>query len=172
MKTNYFVVAGIAAVVSLLVSLFLLKPVEKVVNVGALSSPDFASPYFSFGGVRSWAGSESLQSGTTTLCAIQAPAATTTLAAASVRIDFASTSAAYIELGNATTAFATTTSLGKTTVLANAQGAMAATSSVTALLPDGVVPPNSWINVKASFATAASAATVPQGRCNVVFREI
>ncbi len=142
-------------------------------RVGALSSPDISSPYLSFGGVRQWAATESFVQATTSLCAIQAPAATTTLEAATARIDFSTTSVAVIEIGNATNAFATTTLLARFNMGASATNLnLVATTTATALV-DRIVPPNSWINVKMGTTNLGGAAgNIPTGRCNVVFREI
>lgn len=143
------------------------------VKVGALAGPDLASLYFSFGGVREWAGSAGFYTASTSLCAIQSPAATTTLVAATVRIDTSTTTASIVEIGKALTAFATTTRLALLTVGANAVNLnLVATTTVTTLT-DGVVPPNSWINTMVGFTTGtASAATALTGKCSAVFREI
>jgi len=145
-------------------------PVQTQTNLGALSGPDILSPYLSIGGVRSWYGSMDLRVGTTSVCAVQAPAATTTLVSATARIDTAAGYATAWEIGNATTAFATTTSLGLLGLAASTNGALIATTSVTAL-KDGIVPPNTWINVRLA-TTTTSASFQPTGRCSVFFREI
>lgn len=138
---------------------------------GALSSPDIVSPYFSFGGVREWAASVELRQASTSLCAIQSPAATTTLTSASLRVDFATTTAQQLEIGKATTAFATTTRLAIVSIAANASTHLVATTSATAL-QDGIVAPYSWINAQITAGVGGAAGNVPTGRCNVVFREI
>lgn len=140
-------------------------------GLGALSSPDVSSPYFSFGGVREWATSAEFKSASTT-CAVQSPAATTTLVSATARFDSIPDAASTWELGNATTAYATTTSLGKFALGSGAKGDLIATTSVTALT-DGRVAPSTYINLKIATTTAGTySGWTPVGRCNVVFREI
>jgi len=92
----------------------------KVEPVGAVSSPDIASPYFSYGGVRHWGRkTTSLTQATTTVCAIQSPASTSTLMYGSIQFTTSSTTASTVTLAKATTAYATTTSLGSASVAAN-----------------------------------------------------
>jgi len=90
--------------------------------VGAVSSPDIMSPYFSFGGVRQWsAHTASLAQATTTVCAIQSPVSTSTLEYASIRFSVSSSTASTVTIAKAATAYATTTSLASASVSANAQ---------------------------------------------------
>src|SRR3990167_70957 len=87
------VLVAIAAVV---VFGFFQKPAQVTVNIpeqtintpplGALTGPDIPYTYFSFGGVRRFAGNQSLNQSSTTICSIQSPAATSTLINGSVKI--------------------------------------------------------------------------------------
>lgn len=175
---NYL--ASMSLVVTVLLGAYVFThqtaPVVKEINTGALSSPDIASPYLSFGGVRFWAATQSPTAASSTVCSIQSPAATTTLEAATVRID---SSAAYLvqyELGKATTNYATTSRLALFDIAANAQAAIIATTTTSggvALtnVTDNIIAPNSFINLRISTSTA-SAAFAPTGRCSAVFREI
>lgn len=116
-------------------------------KLGALN-PDIISPYISFGGVQMYsARSNDLVQATTTVCALQSPASTSTLQFGSVQFSVASsTQASTITLAKATTAFATTTSLGKFVIAAGAQGTVIA--STTPTLGDSVIfSPNTYFVV-------------------------
>src|SRR3990167_6535651 len=70
----------------------------KAHRIGSVTNPDIASPYFSFGDVKLWgAHLDTLASGTSTACALQAPVASSTLLFPPViRIDVASSGAASV----------------------------------------------------------------------------
>ena len=142
-------------------------------SLGALSSPDISSPYLSWGNVRDWRlGQDPLNTGTTSLCAIQTPAATSTLVSATLRIATLPY-AVSVEISNATTAHASTTRLGARTMAATSEGFLVA--STTTNLPNGVVFPNSYINFRVATSAAPDAVNAnfqPTGKCSVVFREI
>jgi hypothetical protein len=112
-----------------------------------------------------------LNQATTTVCAIQSPAATTTLQSAGISFTVGSTTAAIVSLAKATSAFATTTSLGQASLAANAQGTF--TASTTKLLDvplDGlsVFAPSTWFVV--GMAGLGSQTYTPTGVCQAVFQ--
>ena len=77
-------------------------------------SPDIPSPYFSYGSSKHWAQrSDSLVSATTTVCAIQSPAATSTLEFASLNLSTGSTTGMQVTIAKASTPYATTTVLAQ-----------------------------------------------------------
>lgn len=122
----------VTAVVAAVVALGFLVVTNHLQSkpVGAVASPDIMSPWFSYGGVRHWSGhSESLVSATTTVCAIQSPAATSTLLRASISFKVGSTTASTVDIAKATTAYATTTIIGGGALAANAQGTFNATTT-------------------------------------------
>ncbi len=145
-------------------------PTQNQIQSYGSASPDIPSPYFSYGDLRHWATKTTMYQGTTTLCAMQSPAATTTLRSATANFTFSATYANDYQLANATSAFATTTNLGKITIAANALGTLVATTTVTALT-DGIVAPNTWINLKVSTSTA-STTFAPIGTCAATFIEV
>ena len=127
---NTLIVSGIVALVVSSLVLFLTPKTNPTQTVGAVSSPDIAAPWFSYGGVRHWAGhSDTLVSATTTVCAIQSPTATSTLVRASINFKIGTTTASTIDIAKATTAFATTTIIGGGALAANAQGTFNATTT-------------------------------------------
>lgn len=117
--------------------------------VGAVSGPDISSPYFSYGGVRHWgAETNTLTQGTTTVCAIQAPASTSTLTFASIQLSVSSSTQSRVVIAKATTPYATTTVLGSAVFAANSQGTLIATSTpVDGLNEDKTFAPNTWLVV-------------------------
>lgn len=128
-------------------------------KLGSVSSPDIQSPYFSYGDVRFWAGStNNLAQATTTVCAIQAPASTSTLQYGSIRFSVGSTTASLVTFAKAATAFATTTSLGQFTVAANAQG----TAFASTTLGTAIFAPNEWFVVGMQGGVGTFS---PTGRC-------
>lgn len=153
--------------------------------VGAVASPDIPSPYLTFGGVTRWAGGESLIQATSTVCAIQAPAATSSLVMATVNFSVASTAATTITLAKATTAFATTTDLGTRDLAAGAQVTFTITATTTTGASVGDIDdtattfaPNTWFNVglKGGTQGANSAANlvglVPTGSCKATWQSV
>lgn len=129
---------------------------------------------------------------TTTVCAIQAPAATSTMIDGGANFSISSTSASFVTIAKATTQYATTTILATSTVSANAQGysdAMATSSNpsgVTAtplsistanqlVLTDRTFAPNTWMVVGMAPTAAQSgggATFSPVGYCHATFRVI
>lgn len=165
-------IGGVAVLALVVAGVAVSKPaqvVERTIQVGAVSSPDIISPYFSFGGVRQWATHQSVAQATSTFCAMQSPAATTTLLRASVNLTFASSSAQNVVLTRASTQYATTTLLGQLSTPAGGQGVIVAT---TTTLTDGIVAPNSWITAGWTGALGDGTNSAPVGTCNAIFVEV
>ncbi len=110
-------------------------------TLGALTSPDLPYPYISVGGVRKWSTKlETLIQATTTVCAIQSPAATSTLRFGSIRFVIASsTVATRATIAKATTPWATTTSLGAANIASNGAGTILATTTQVVPIDDVIV---------------------------------
>lgn len=102
---------------------------EVVEQVGAISSPDIMSNWLGLGGGRVWNYTIPFTTSTTTVCAITSPAATSTLLFGGVLFTTSSTTASTVTLAKATTAFATTTSLGASALTANGQGYVVASTT-------------------------------------------
>ncbi len=159
-------IIGATAVLALVVAgIAISKPaqvVEKTIQAGAVASPDIMSPYFSFGGLKHWAvRTDSLSSATTTVCALQSPAATSTLAWAAVLFSVSSTTASTVTLATSTSAFATTTLLTSTSIAANAQGYINFQGSSA-----NVLAPNTWVVVGMAGGTGTFS---PTGTCQAEF---
>jgi hypothetical protein len=164
MKT---LIAGIVAIILLGGGYLALDKTNTAAptSYGALSSPDIASPYLGFGGVRRWAGSTGLITGAATVCSIQSPAATSTLVSAGIQFTLASSSSQLIEFGKGATATATTTSFGTYTVGA---GAQASVDTMTTSTSTVVFSPNTYFNVNFAGGGAGSA---PVGTCHAVWEQ-
>lgn len=124
-----------------------VKEVTVEKSVGALAGPDIPFSYLNWGGAITQRGSMKLAQATTTVCAIQSPAATSTLEWAQFDMTTSSTTASVATVAKATTAFATTTLIGnQIEIAANAQANIVA-STTAAQLAAGVhvFAPSTWL---------------------------
>jgi hypothetical protein len=139
-------------------------------TIGA-ASPDFSSPYISYGDVRHWgARIGSLPTGTSTICSIVSPPATTTLSSFIVRFDTTPGYAQDYAFGVSTTMNATTTIITRLSQPASGNTALVATTSATAI-KDGLVGPSTFLSVNLSTSSVGST-FAPTGTCSAGFREI
>lgn len=109
-------------------------------NLGAVSGPDMPFSYLSWGGVEEYRLRQKMVTSTTTPCAIQSPAATSTLHFAYVDMDTSTSSNSIVTIAKAASAFATTTGITTRAVTANTQAFIAASSSI-------VFEPSQWLVV-------------------------
>lgn len=171
MNKNIATVISVVVVAFVGLVAYLNIPTPQVVvqqPAGAVSNPDISSRYFSYGGVRHWgAKTTSLTQATTTVCALQSPAATSTLQLGSgVRLDVSSTTASTVKLAKASVPYdVSSTALGIANVSANAQATVVATSSADAF----VFSPNQYFIVQMSGGTGTFS---PSGNCQATFIEI
>jgi hypothetical protein len=133
--------------------------------LGALSSPDIASPYLAWGGVRTWnQRTDGMNAASTTNCSIQAPAATSSIRVAGARYTTSTTTASTVQVYKAATPSTATTLLFGANIAANAQATIISSST-----PDSfVIAPNHWVNVIMSGGTGTYS---PTGTCFVQFVE-
>lgn len=181
---NKSLLTTIGVIIAVILSIFAIsrpaqvREVVEKVSAGAVSSPDILSPYFSFGGARFWATKVDFATATTTVCAVQSPAATSTLVrdASTVNFTTSSTTASTVTVAKATTAFATTTLIRTESVGANAQATftMASTTSVAsaaawALEQQNLTfAPNTWLVVSMAGGTGTFS---PVGACSPVWKQ-
>jgi len=152
-----------------------VNPDDVEVKFGALSSPMIPSPFLNWGGVSEWRSGNDLRTATSTLCALQSPAATSTLRTATLRVDSLPYELAYVAINRGSTAFSSSTRLAiKDPWTTSELGYLVATSSAGTFggLVDGVVLPNSWITFTFSTTTVVNANFQPTGKCSVSFLEI
>lgn len=142
-------------------------------SYGATGSPDIASPYFSYGDIRHWAGrTTALVQASSTICSIQAPAATSTWTGGSIRFTLASTSAVSVELARSTSPDATTTLIGtKFAIGASATPEIVASTTASASGDPIIFGPNQWFVVKV-MGSGNNAGSVPTGVCQALWREL
>ena len=143
-------------------------PKQTSTVLGSVASPDIMSKWFSFGGVRQWAGKlEALATASSTVCAIQGPAATSTLGHGSVRFTLASTSAISVDLAKGTTQYATTTKIGSTYgIAASAQATIVASSTGSVAGNGTIFAPNDWFVVRFNeYSNSSGAGNAPTGVC-------
>lgn len=133
-----------------------------ITNFTRLAANDFIN-----GGVETIGNrTASLTQATTTVCAIQSPAATSTLQSASILLTVSSTTASSVVLAKATTAFATTTNLNTEAVAANAQATIVASTSPTGGNKDLIFSPSTWLVVGMSGGTGTFS---PTGVCTATW---
>lgn len=138
-------------------------------TLGALAGPDIPSPYISFGDVRQFAARTSvLTAATTTVCALQSPAATSTLIAGGINFSVSSTSASTVTIAKATTAYATTTLINSASVGANAQATILAASTTVSALEqtNRIFAPNTYLVVGMAGGVGTFS---PSGNCEAVW---
>lgn len=174
MNAKTTISCALVLVIFALIGLFAMKtPIKNGENsiLGAVASPDIPSPYFSFGDVRQWAARDSdLTQATTTVCAIQSPAATSTLVAGGIQFTRSSTTASTITIAKASTAFATTTLINAGDVSANAHATILAASTTLSALEqtNRIFAPNQYLvfGVQGGIGTFS-----PAGSCHAVWVE-
>jgi hypothetical protein len=113
---------------------------------GALSNTEFPTNWIGIGGAHTYEQNASLSNASTT-CAIQGPAATSTLQAAQIRFDTGSSSALIVEIGVGTLD-ATTTLVGTTYNIGASKAAFIQASTSPAAGAATVLAPNQWLNFK------------------------
>lgn len=181
MNKNLSTGLAVVALVLGLIGVFRPAQVERVVEkltAGAVSSPNIPSPYLQWGGVNFWAQNQTMNQGTTTVCALQSPAATSTLVSGTVGFTVSSTSATTVTVARQTQGFSTTTrdfnnSLIRTqSIAANAKGDFqTATTSLTALSTaqsDVVFAPNSYLVVTMAGGIGTFS---PEGNCTALWQQ-
>jgi hypothetical protein len=139
--------------------------------VGALTSPDIPSPWLKWGGVRQRAAALStLKTGTTTICALQAPNATSTLLTGALRLDVSSTTATTVTIAKGAHSNATTSLIREASVSANAKATVPAASSTVSALEqtNRTFAPNEWLVMSLTGGTGTFS---PTGACNAVLVE-
>lgn len=164
-------IGAVVGVVGVIGAQVLIAPTVSP-TLGSLAGPDIASPYLNWGGARIYHGGMALTQGASTTCSIQSPSSTSTLLAAGIKFDVATSSGTmFIEIGKASDAYSTTTLIGTKYALTNsAQDFISASTSPAAGKPE-VFGPNTYFNVKIGGTQAITSATQPVGRCQAEFME-
>ena len=159
-----------AAIVIFIGGLF-AGDVKQNFNLSASTSPDFSSPYISYGDVDFWAQRDGeLTQATTTVCALQAPASTSTLTFAGIQLTTSSTTASVMTIAKAATPYATTTWLTNESIDADAQASIVVPATTTpAGMAKFLFAPNEYV----VFAMSGGAGTFsPAGACQATWIQL
>ena len=165
------IIIGVVIVVVLILAFVYLYPTKTQVitnNLGALAGPDISSTYMSFNGNRYEYRKMAMASATTTICAMRAPAATSTLVSTSFQVTTGTSTAATIDVGTSTNAFATTTNLITAKSISSGAQGYAFWSPSGAGINDNTMGPNEWVVVKT--AGAGLGGYTYGGNCQAVFK--
>jgi len=171
MNKNQKILVSLGVALSLVVSIWAFNHKQVVVQKpDGTTQPivgSIASPYFQVGGTTLYGGGESLRTGTSTVCVIQSPAATSTLITAGVNFQLASTSVVLVDLAKATTVYATSTSIGTAYGVATSSQATIVASSTGSVAGDATIfAPNTFFMVKYSgYNSDAGTGNASKGSC-------
>lgn len=147
------------------------KPESLQNSLGAVASPDIPSPWLKWGGVTKYNGHDAdLTQASTTICAIQAPTATSSLTHAAVQLSVSSTSASSLVIAKSDTAFATTTQIGTNYAIGAGAQVTVVASSTPAAGNATLFSPNQWLVV--SMQGGAGGTFSPTGVCQASWTAI
>lgn len=164
-------------------------------TLGSASSPSVIDGCIDVEGIRTCYRKQAMRQATSTVCALRAPAATSTLVWGGISVRTASSSATIWDLAKASSGFATTTIIATSTIAASAQGAIAAASTTNAtttqalaniqsfawtqesarrIIADRIFGPREYfvVGVRAGISNSDTAGTgfVPVGTCSASFQ--
>jgi len=146
------------------------------ISLGAVTSPDLYNPYFRYGdgdGIRVWQTARKLITATNTPCAIQSPAATSTLQSAGIKFDVSTTSASVVGIGLSTSSNnSTSTQIGANYAITATEKAFINASTTPSAGAKEVLAPSTWVvfNMYGSGANAGGTVS-PVGACHATFEE-
>lgn len=145
-----------------------IQQIVKETKLGALTGPDIPYSYLSVSGVRrEYVRSESLTAATTTPCIFVAPAATSTLISAGMRLDTATSVAYTLTIATSSAAtYATTTPLAAQGAPANNGQTLTWLATTTFNGGSGFMKPSSLV----VFSMTGGVGTfTPTGACQATF---
>lgn len=178
---NYLISGAIALVIASAATFMIahvgpVGPEGPQGKFGALSSPDIPWTYLNWGGVIRPQNSMVMNTGTTTPCSIQSPAATSTLESFSARFDTStSTTPTYFVAQSKIMTSTTTATTQVATQLITVAGTanevgrlidLVATSTSAGVAAGWVFPPNSFINLAIAGGTGTFS---PSGECKATW---
>lgn len=138
--------------------------------LSAVSSPDVSSPWLRWGGVTVYNAKQTMQTATTTLCAIQNPrTATSTIRSFVAQIQTGTSTAAAISLATSTLQYATSTSDELIADYSVASGGQT-TVSFTGTTNANIIGPNQWLLFRT--AGAGLGGYTYGGHCQATFEAI
>lgn len=134
-------------------------------QTGSVSGPDISFPYLGINNLITYYNHIVMNVGTTTLCAIKSPAATSTIELATWNVSVGTSTAASIDLGYGSTPYATSTNLTSATALSS--NAIGNTTWYPTSGTGSVIGPNTYVLVKT--AGAGLSGYTYRGTCNAEF---
>ncbi len=138
-------------------------------TLGAVSGPSSMSNTFTFNGVTHWYASSGLITASSTICALKSPIASSTLIFGSIRFNTSTTTATFIEIAKTgTTAYATTTLLGRYSLTANQKTVIYAstTPSYNGLYDDvASFAANQYFVARMQGGVTSKSGNAPKGKC-------
>jgi len=171
------VVLSVIVVIKILNFTVAENPIKtEVQRPGSVTSPEITSNYLCVGGVCRYyyrvaarnirALTDTGAVGTSTICAIKSPAATSTLVSASVALSTGATTTAILDMAKSANDNATTTQIGNTISLTAGQKVYLVASTTPTAGEVTTFPPSYYFIVKmAQLGNSFS----PAGYCNTVF---
>lgn len=162
------------------------------ISFGAMPGSEIFTEFFTVNGITTWyKRHDGLKAASTTPCALQSPAATSTLQFASIQLDVSTTSISIIEIAKSvsTDNTATTTKIGSVTTLSasatNVSIVASTTPSGTNAFADGadagkvgslIFAPNEWLVFKMipddTDGDGTPGTVSPTGVCQAEFKEL
>ena len=153
------------------------------ISFGAMPGNELFSDTFTVNGITTWyERHDGLFSATTTPCAFQSPAATSTLTHAMLYLDVSTTtiSSVYFHKAASTSNNATTTQIGEVFTIADGGAGLSIVASTTwsasTNMADLIFTPNQWLNITmlpADEDLDGTPGTVsPTGKCQATFVEL
>lgn len=138
-------------------------------TVGSVTGPELMSPFWTVNGFTKEYRALNMQKATTTLCAMKAPSATSTLQFVSWKVFVGTSTAATIDIGTSTTAYSTSTLLVTATSLAASSQGYAYWMPAGGSANNDVakMSPNEYVIVKT--AGTGSGGYTYSGRCLAEF---
>jgi hypothetical protein len=121
-------------------------------GIGAVTGPEVFNDTFTVNGVTKFYRQTKMVAATTTLCAMKGPSSTSTLDRAAFIINVGTGTAATIDIGTSTTAFATTTNLSAANSIGSGAQGQAYWSPTGGTANDSMMAPNTYVNVKTAGA--------------------
>lgn len=168
MKNN-LVLVGVAVVLSVVLSVWLIRPGDKVVEtiIGSASSPSVVDGCMDVNGVTKCYRARDVRTSSSTICSMKSPTSTSTLLTASLNTRTGSSTALIYEFGRSTLPDATTTRIGSAFVGAG-QVTIVASSTASAT---NVFAPNTYLNVKygGNDCVDGGACNTLVGKCKAEF---
>lgn len=148
--------------------------VERIEAPAGAASSDFSTRYVSWGGVRNWATGVRLDgtAASTTICAIAAPTASSSLEFLAVRANSGTTTSMQVQAFKSASPFLTTTAVTGETVFASMTETVAVATSTVIDSTARLFTSGDYLVVTMTPAAGGNGPVSPTGQCNAQFVQI